>query len=54
MMQDLQQVGKRVFLAITGRGKPKKEMNPVTAATLTTGLVWTDMCDAMLVRAHQG
>ena len=29
-------------------------MNPATAATLTTALVWTDMPDAMLVRAHQG
>jgi hypothetical protein len=29
-----------------------KEMNPVTAAALTTALVWSSIFDAMLVRAH--
>jgi hypothetical protein len=31
-----------------------KEMNPVTAAALTTALVWSSILDAlaMLVRAH--
>ena len=27
-------------------------MNPATAPTLTTALVWTDMPDAMVVREH--
>jgi hypothetical protein len=29
-----------------------KEMNPATAAALTTALVWSSILDAMLVRAH--
>jgi hypothetical protein len=29
-----------------------KEMNPATAAALTTALVWSNMIDAILVRAH--
>ena len=29
-----------------------KEMNPATAAALTTALVRSSMLDAMLVRAH--
>jgi 16S rRNA G527 N7-methylase RsmG len=33
-------------------GKPNKEMNPTTAAALTTALVRSNMIDAILVRAH--
>ena len=29
-----------------------KEMNPATAAALTTALVWSRILDAMLLRAH--
>jgi hypothetical protein len=29
-----------------------KEMNPATAAALTTALVWSSILHAMLVRAH--
>jgi hypothetical protein len=29
-----------------------KEMNPATAAALTTALVWSRILDVMLVRAH--
>ena len=29
-----------------------KEMNPATAAALTTALVWSSMLDAMMVRAY--
>jgi hypothetical protein len=29
-----------------------KEMNPATAATFTTALVWLSILDAMLVRPH--
>jgi hypothetical protein len=36
----------------TAWGKAHKEMNPATAAALTTALVWSSILDAMLVRGR--
>ncbi len=38
--------------ATTGWGEPNKIINPATAPALTTALVWSDVPDAILVRAQ--